>query len=437
MDKSNHSLPLELFDNVIDFLHDDPATLEACSLVCREWVSSSRYHLFRLITLSPPSHSLSEHSLTSCHRLYEVLVSSPRIASYIQELVISEGNISISWTSWEKFLPLLLRKLVNLQRLEIQAYPGSLALVNTWPEEQLSHLIQALSSISLRELKLHYTCFRHAGDLFHMIRACPHLKVIHLSYVPFPEAWEPINMGSAIGSGDLQIEQRSHVEMLTLASRIPPFLVDLCFLRPCSPVDLSNLRFLSIHLADHFVMFIKLLRAVPNLEHLEITLFPEGTRLSHSPRGPSISDSPDAVRFSEYWPLLEPIDFGLNPRLTMLALRVYLLLDRHDPLPWLHALFSTFQPLNSLEDISLVVTIDLPPPYLLLGVYQATLNGWKNLDQLLVQPQFLSLKRVRIDFELDNPIDDQILPQIIDEFAAQLAGLDRRGVLLVDSCEIR
>ncbi|KAJ7910525.1 hypothetical protein B0H13DRAFT_1615557 [Mycena leptocephala] len=39
--------PTELHDYIIDHLHNDKHTLFACSLVCRTWGASSRYHLFR------------------------------------------------------------------------------------------------------------------------------------------------------------------------------------------------------------------------------------------------------------------------------------------------------------------------------------------------------------------------------------------------------
>ncbi|KAJ7664698.1 hypothetical protein B0H17DRAFT_1019602, partial [Mycena rosella] len=44
-------LPLELVDYTIDFAHLDQDTLYACSLVCKAWLPSARYHLFSRITL--------------------------------------------------------------------------------------------------------------------------------------------------------------------------------------------------------------------------------------------------------------------------------------------------------------------------------------------------------------------------------------------------
>ncbi|KAJ7599072.1 hypothetical protein C8J56DRAFT_181475 [Mycena floridula] len=44
--------PQEVFDIIIDSGCSDRAFLATCALVCSDWVSSSRYHLFRAITLA-------------------------------------------------------------------------------------------------------------------------------------------------------------------------------------------------------------------------------------------------------------------------------------------------------------------------------------------------------------------------------------------------
>ncbi|PPQ88188.1 hypothetical protein CVT25_005153 [Psilocybe cyanescens] len=46
------SFPAELVDSIIDHNHSDPATLMICSLVSRQWIASSRYHLFSTVAIS-------------------------------------------------------------------------------------------------------------------------------------------------------------------------------------------------------------------------------------------------------------------------------------------------------------------------------------------------------------------------------------------------
>lgn len=45
-------LPPELTDRVLDFLHDDTRTLNACSTVSKSWLASTRLHRFRMVHLA-------------------------------------------------------------------------------------------------------------------------------------------------------------------------------------------------------------------------------------------------------------------------------------------------------------------------------------------------------------------------------------------------
>jgi hypothetical protein len=112
-------------------------------------------------------------------------------------------------------------------------------------------------------------------------------------------------------------------------------------------------------------------------------------------------------------------------------------MDRFNPLPWIHMLLSTISSTNNFEDLSVDVLIDMPPPHLTLPVYETSILGWKSLDTLLMQPQFSSLKRVRFDFALDNIFGDQLVPLILNDILSQLSGLQCRGILHIDACEIR
>ena len=43
---SNHHLPLEVLDNIVDLLHDEPEALKQCCLASKSWVPRTRRHLF-------------------------------------------------------------------------------------------------------------------------------------------------------------------------------------------------------------------------------------------------------------------------------------------------------------------------------------------------------------------------------------------------------
>ena len=50
----NSNLPQETIQAFIDHLHDDKASLKACSLVCKAWTDPPRLHLFATLTLKWP-----------------------------------------------------------------------------------------------------------------------------------------------------------------------------------------------------------------------------------------------------------------------------------------------------------------------------------------------------------------------------------------------
>ena len=81
-------LPPEIFDLIIDHLHDEPSTLKACCRVSKSWIPRSRGHLFACVEFNStgtpidlwmkafpdPSNSPAHHTRTLCLR-------DPRIVS--------------------------------------------------------------------------------------------------------------------------------------------------------------------------------------------------------------------------------------------------------------------------------------------------------------------------------------------------------------------
>lgn len=78
------ALPPELYDRIIDFLYDNKSTLTSCSLVCHEWSSTSRYHLFQAITIKYP---------ITLEQLTGFLDSvSPSVVDHVRELAVLGSN---------------------------------------------------------------------------------------------------------------------------------------------------------------------------------------------------------------------------------------------------------------------------------------------------------------------------------------------------------
>ncbi|TCD63222.1 hypothetical protein EIP91_005835 [Steccherinum ochraceum] len=77
------SLPVEIWENVLDFVADGlearTSTLLACSLTRRAWVSRCRYHLFRTVTLSSCSDVLN---------VVHLLSQSPLLAPRVTQLIL-------------------------------------------------------------------------------------------------------------------------------------------------------------------------------------------------------------------------------------------------------------------------------------------------------------------------------------------------------------
>lgn len=67
-------LPQELYDQIIDNLHDDPKSLSACSLVCRTWLNSSRVHKFSTTVLHLPKNKTFEQCPVAADFSQELLV---------------------------------------------------------------------------------------------------------------------------------------------------------------------------------------------------------------------------------------------------------------------------------------------------------------------------------------------------------------------------
>lgn len=98
-------LPPELVDHIIDYLHDNPKALSACSLTCRGWLPVVRYHRFQSISLSRPNYPA----------FLEIISGSSDIALFVTSLgIVGSHPWSQTWIHEQlPFLPQLhaLRKL--------------------------------------------------------------------------------------------------------------------------------------------------------------------------------------------------------------------------------------------------------------------------------------------------------------------------------------
>lgn len=155
-------VPPEICDYVIDHLHNDKKSLQACSLTCRDWVPTSRYHLHCEVYL---------HNLGLFTAFRRLLQASPLLGPYIRALRIgnlekvSRGDLARTRES----LPAILKCLPRLQYLG-----GSL----------LSKAASVLNSIPCRTpvatLCLQYCEFPALEDFARLFYSCPDLQTLEL-----------------------------------------------------------------------------------------------------------------------------------------------------------------------------------------------------------------------------------------------------------------
>ncbi|KAJ7741332.1 hypothetical protein B0H16DRAFT_1890516 [Mycena metata] len=117
------ALPQELVDAVIDNLAGDVPALNALSLVCSSFRTSSQAHIFRRITLRSQTSGMKN---TSCALFHRLVSQSPHILLHVRTLVILDRTtLGIaspkSWIMDEPTLPPLLRMLVHLEGFHLHS----------------------------------------------------------------------------------------------------------------------------------------------------------------------------------------------------------------------------------------------------------------------------------------------------------------------------
>ncbi|PIL34447.1 hypothetical protein GSI_03223 [Ganoderma sinense ZZ0214-1] len=156
-------LPLEITDMVVDFLHDDVKSLQACSLISRSWLPSSRFHLFRSCTIKDSAQ------FRAMFRSVTNLETSRDTGTYIRQLTIAgEGTHGPAGGLTLETFETLLRGLPRLRRLTIE----NIALNNEddhIPASGLPQDAQRKAPFALEELQLLETKIPKA-DYSHLFR---------------------------------------------------------------------------------------------------------------------------------------------------------------------------------------------------------------------------------------------------------------------------
>ncbi|KAI0775300.1 hypothetical protein BD413DRAFT_491803 [Trametes elegans] len=173
---SVQTLPPELWDQVVDNLHDDKPALRACALLGRTWHPRAQRYLFRSIYLD----------WSNCYAFSSLVASNPFIAELVGTLEI-EGAFGIfsmdrlhgaTLDAWLRAVPdWLPPRLFNLAKLELALLTVDGELVRRF----FSHL-RGVTHLTL------WACALTTFDVFaEMFFAFPQIKRLSIAYT---QEWE-------------------------------------------------------------------------------------------------------------------------------------------------------------------------------------------------------------------------------------------------------
>jgi len=156
-ERAQADLPPELIDRIIDFLHDEPKILVACSLVARSWTATCRYHQFSTVALIDPDN---------CAKYDRLIKISPAMVQCVRSVSIDgDGTYSARWISE-------CASFTSLQHITMRG-----VITPPWRSEgaAISSVAHNITSFTLNLTVVH----RH--DVWPIIRMFPNL--VSLKYV--------------------------------------------------------------------------------------------------------------------------------------------------------------------------------------------------------------------------------------------------------------
>ncbi|KAK0214259.1 hypothetical protein EDD85DRAFT_253564 [Armillaria nabsnona] len=255
-DHSSLSMPQELVDYTLDFLHDDVPTLRACSLVSRAFLPCSRHHIYSNVFIVRIGELDLFRKYPAKLYQYQNLVALLEHSPYIAPLV-TRFAIHGERTDWMEDLlrytslfPII-QSLRNLSHLEFIVRSQECRV--SFPET-CSLFLATLRSLSLKTLILNGIDFQYGGDflfedVFTAAAANPALK--HLSLVncstgvemsePYPPIRPPPSglpaLESLSISGADNISWLFRTQSLYSISGIRRLFVQMTTVTPCSLIQ--------------------------------------------------------------------------------------------------------------------------------------------------------------------------------------------------------
>ncbi|GBE78237.1 hypothetical protein SCP_0111200 [Sparassis crispa] len=180
------TVPPELSDYIVDFLHNDYPSLKACCLASRDWLATARYHLFESVTL---------HNPRLCEAFKQLMERSPTIGSFVQEINISRliGPGTTTYTGAERHL--LEQSLSSIFVCLDHVKTLSVAMLD------ISATIQSglVNRPSVTELVLQYCTLPAFQDFIQLFHCYPLLESLNLHGVTWKsKSFRPLSRSTSV-----------------------------------------------------------------------------------------------------------------------------------------------------------------------------------------------------------------------------------------------
>ncbi|KAH6919102.1 hypothetical protein BKA70DRAFT_1249262, partial [Coprinopsis sp. MPI-PUGE-AT-0042] len=183
---TEHRVPQEVQELIVDRLSLDPRALIACSLVCRQWYPRTRVHLFKRLQLGPLLPDVDEGS---DFLIRNILRTSPHLGQYILHLEI---HCVISDRPAAEWMIDLLPLFTCLKSIYVIGFSklDSPARIGAWADNADPKLLIALCDLmalpSVESVTLHHIA---RFPLSHLIPHFHHIKSLELLACS-PARWE-------------------------------------------------------------------------------------------------------------------------------------------------------------------------------------------------------------------------------------------------------
>ena len=170
--KTINDLPLESVEHIIDQLHDDPETLQSCSLTATSWVNVSQKHLHHCVKFYSGVGKIHNPEAYTSHH----------VALRVKKLVLSHTPPPTDPGVTSKNIWNIVSRLCNVTVLEVTGLSWPSCTPDTW------NIITNTIGRSVNNLIIHASTFQHVQDLLYFLSAFPHLTNLSLSHIEWRES---------------------------------------------------------------------------------------------------------------------------------------------------------------------------------------------------------------------------------------------------------